>query len=298
MRVVAPILWRRLGGFNGRRRFFNPADVEVRRDSDGEEIFEVVTESEGTIRVEHCGIGKMSKSENNGVEPESLVQRFGADTARLFSVSNSPPEQTLEWSDEGVQGAARFIRRLWVAVYDHVSKGKPARLDVAALSPEQREMRRATHQGLTKASDDIGRRRNFNTAIAAMMELLNTVGRFADVSAQGRAVRHEALEVVTLVLSPIVPHVCHTLWKELGHETAIVNERWPRIDESALAQDTVEIVVQVNGKLRSRVTVPVSANESAVRETVLADEHAQKFIAGKPVRKVIVVPGKLVNIVV
>ena len=285
-------------GADGRWRSFNPADVEMRRDSEGNAIYEATTESEGTIRVEHRGIGKMSKSANNGVDPESLVKRFGADTARLFTMFASPPEQTLEWSDEGVQGAARFIRRLWVAVHEHVSKGQPAKLDVAALSSQQRELRRATHHALGKATDDIGRRRNFNTAIAAMMELLNAVGRFSDDSTQGRAVRQEALEVSVLVLSPIVPHVCHALWMELGHETAVVNERWPKVDESALVQDTVEIVVQVNGKLRSRITIPVGADEAAVREAALADEQVQKFVAGKPVRKVIVVPGKLVNIVV
>jgi leucyl-tRNA synthetase len=283
---------------DGRRRFFNPADVEARRESDGATVYEVATETEGTLRVEHRGIGKMSKSENNGVEPESLIKRFGADTARLFTMFASPPEQTLEWSDEGVQGASRFIRRLWVAVHEHVSKGTPSKLDTAALSSSQRELRRAAHHALAKAGDDIGRRRNFNTAIAAMMELLNAVGRFSDDSAQGRAVRQEALEIAVLSLSPIIPHVCHALWMELGHRTAVVNERWPKVDESALVQDTVEIVVQVNGKLRSRIAVPVGADEAAVREAAVADEQVQKFIAGKPVKKVIVVPGKLVNVVV
>jgi leucyl-tRNA synthetase len=283
---------------DGRRRFFNPADVEVRHDGDGAQIYEVATETEGTIRVEHHGIGTMSKSKNNGVDPESLVSRFGADTARLFTMFASPPEQTLEWSDEGIQGTARFIRRLWLAVYEHVSKGRPAQLAVAALSPEQCELRRATHQALQKATDDIGRRRNFNTAIAAMMELLNAVGRFADDSAQGRAVRQEALETATLVLSPIIPHVCHSLWMELGHAGAVVDERWPKVDQGALVQDTVEMVVQVNGKLRSRIRVAVGADEAAVREIALADEHVKKFVGDKPVRKVIVVPGKLVNIVV
>jgi leucyl-tRNA synthetase len=282
---------------DGRLQFFNPADVEAKRNGDGTETFEAVTETEGTIQVEHRGIGKMSKSAKNGVEPESLIRRFGADTARLFVMFASPPEQTLEWSDEGVQGASRFIRRLWLAVYEHASQGRTQPLQVDGLSPQQRELRRAAHQGLSKATDDIGRRRNFNTAIAAMMELLNAVGRFADSSSQGRAVRQEALEIATLVLSPIIPHVCHALWKELGHDGAIVSEPWPKVDQAALAQDSVEIVVQVNGKLRSRVTVPVGAPESAVREAALADEHVQKFIAGKPVRKVIVVPGKLVNVV-
>ncbi len=283
---------------DGRRRYFNPTDVETHRDADGSQICEVVTETEGTIRVEHEGLGKMSKSENNGVDPESLVSRFGADTARLFTMFASPPEQTLEWSDEGVQGASRFIRRLWLAVHDHVSKGIPATLDTTTLTPGQRELRRITHQSLSKATDDIGRRKNFNTAIAAMMELLNGVVRFADATPQGRAVRHEALEIATLVLAPIIPHVCHALWGELGRTTPLVDERWPEADRSALVQDTVEIVVQVNGKLRGRVTVPASADERLVLEAALGDEHVRKYVADQPIRKVIFVPGKLINVVV
>ena len=283
---------------DGRRRFFSPADVEARRDASGAEIFEVMTETEGTIRVEHQGLGKMSKSENNGVDPEGLVTRFGADTARLFTMFASPPEQTLEWSDEGVQGASRFIRRLWLAVHEHISGGKPDALDVAALTPAQREMRRVTHQLFAKATDDIGRRRNFNTAIAAMMELLNAAGRFADPSPQGRAVRQEALEITTLVLAPIIPHVCHVLWGELGRTTALIDERWPEPDSSALVQDTVEIVVQVNGKLRARIRVAVNADEAAALEAALKNEHVKKFISDKPVRRVIFVPRKLINLVI
>ncbi len=283
---------------DGRRKFFNPADVETRRDADGRQIFEVDTENDGTIRVEHQGLGKMSKSENNGVDPEGLVSRFGADTARLFMMFASPPEQTLEWSDEGVQGASRFIRRLWLAVHDHVAQGATEQLGLAALSPAQKEMRRVIHQSLMKATDDIGRRRNFNTAIAAMMELLNAIGRFADASPAGRALRQEALETATLVLSPIIPHVCHVLWGALGRKTALIDERWPEIDKSALVQVSVEIVVQVNGKLRGRVSLPVGADETAARDAAVSDEQVKKFIVDKPIRKVIVVPGKLINIVV
>jgi len=283
---------------DGRKQYFNPADVDVRREADGREVYEVAGPDGKTMRVEYEGLGKMSKSENNGVDPEGLVTRFGADTARLFMMFASPPEQTLEWSDEGVQGASRFIRRLWNAVYEHVSRGLPPKLDIATLSPAQREMRRSTHQALAKATDDIGRRRNFNTAIAAIMELLNTIGRFDATSPQGRAVRHEALEIATIALSPIIPHVTHSLWRALGHETALVDERWPAPDEAALVRDAVEIVVQVNGKLRGRVSIPVDADEAFLREAALADEHVRKFVADKPVRKVIVVPGKLVNIVV
>jgi leucyl-tRNA synthetase len=280
-----------------RKSYFNPADVEVRRGADGADIYEVAT-AQGTLMVEHEGLGKMSKSEGNGVDPEGLIERFGADTARLFTMFASPPEQTLEWSDEGVQGASRFLKRLWHAVYEHASAGAAPRLQSGALNDAQRQLRRAAHQTLAKATDDIGRRRNFNTAIAAVMELLNAVGRFSDSSAQGRAVRQEALEIATLVLAPITPHVCHALWQGLGHTTALVDERWPLPDPQALAQQAVQIVLQVNGKLRGRISVPVNCDEAAVREAALADEHVRRFVADKPVRRVIVVPGKLVNVVV
>ncbi len=284
---------------DGRRRYFNPADVRSRRDAAGAEVFETTLPNGETIRVDYQGLGKMSKSENNGVDPQGLVKRFGADTARLFTMFASPPEQTLEWSDEGVQGASRFIRRLWNAVYEHVNRGQAARLETGALTEPQRALRRAAHQALAKATDDIGRRRNFNTAIAASMELLNSVGRFDDPSDQGRAVRQEALEIITLMLAPIIPHAAHELWRGLGHARAVVDESWPAVDESALSQDSVEFVVQVNGKLRGRVRVQAGADEAAIREAALADEHVMKFIGGRAaVKRVIVVPGRQIANVV
>ena len=282
----------------GRKRYFNPADVDTRRGPGGAEVHEVVAADLGTVPVTHEGLGKMSKSEGNGVDPEGLIERFGADTARLFTMYASPPEQTLEWSDEGVQGASRFIRRLWNAVYEHVAAGPAPALDASALTGAQRELRRTAHQALAKATDDIGRRRNFNTAIAAIMELLNAVRRCSDMSAQGRAVRQEALQIAVLVLAPITPHVCHALWQALGSTTALVDERWPSADAAALAQESYEIVVQVNGKLRGRISVAVNADEAAVRAAALADARVRKFLDDKPVRRVIVVPGKLVNVVV
>jgi leucyl-tRNA synthetase len=281
----------------GGTRYYNPADVYVRRDADGTEISEVATAA-GPVRVEHEGMLKMSKSKGNGVDPEGLVARFGADTARLFMMFASPPEQTLEWSDEGVQGASRFLRRLWNAVYEHVAAGAAPRLDGKPLTTEQARLRRVAHQALAKATDDIGRRHNFNTAIAAVMELLNAVARFPDASPQGRAVRQEALEIAVLVLSPIVPHVCHALWQGLGGKRALVDEAWPKVDPQALVQDTYQIVVQVNGKLRGHVSVPADSDEETVRAAALADERVQKFMDGKPARRVIVVPGKLVNVVI
>jgi leucyl-tRNA synthetase len=282
----------------GRKRYFNPADVEPRRAADGSTTYEIATSDLGTITLLHEGIGKMSKSEGNGVDPEGLIERFGADTARLYTMYTSPPEDTLAWNDEGVQGAARFIRRLWSSVHEHVSGGPAPALDAAALSVPQRELRRQAHQALAKATDDIGRRRNFNTAIAAMMELLNSIRAMADASPQGRAVRQEALRIEVLVLSPVAPHVCHALWQALGHESALIDEPWPQPDPAALAQDTHAMVVQVNGKLRGHITVSVQADEAAVRAAALADEQVRKFVADKPVRRVIVVPGKLVNVVV
>jgi leucyl-tRNA synthetase len=285
-------------GGDGRKRYVNPADVDTRRAPDGTALHEASTAELGTVRVTHEGLGKMSKSSGNGVDPEGLVARFGADTARLFIMFASPPEQTLEWSDEGVQGAWRFLRRLWTAVFEHVSAGAAAALEPGTLTDAQRQLRRSAHQTLAKATDDIGRRRSFNTAIAAVMELLNAVGRFDDASAQARAVRQEALRLAVLILAPITPHVCHALWQALGYRTALVDERWPLPDAAALAQDSYRIVVQVNGKLRGQVSVPAQADEATVRAAALADEHVRRFIAGKPVRRVIVVPGKLVNVVV
>jgi leucyl-tRNA synthetase len=248
--------------------------------------------------VEYGGIGTMSKSRKNGVDPQDLVERYGADTARLFTMSNVPPEHTFEWSDEGAEGAFRFLKRLWKIVYAHVQGGPPGRLDVAALDGPQRELRRQVHQALVKVGDDIGRRRTFNTAIAATMELLNALARFTDSSHAGRAVMQEALDFMVLVLSPVIPHAAQAMWRELGHATLVVDERWPQHDPSALVQDTVEIVVQVNGKLRARIAVAAGADESIAREAALADPGVAKFVAGQPVRKLIYVPGKLVNVVV
>jgi leucyl-tRNA synthetase len=248
--------------------------------------------------VEAGGIGTMSKSRKNGVDPQELVDRYGADTARLFMMFAAPPEHTLEWSDEGVEGAFRFMKRLWKIVHAHVQGGSTGRPDATRLDGPQRALRRQVHQTLVKVGDDIGRRRTFNTAIAAVMELLNALARFSDASAQGRAVMQEALDLVVLMLAPFVPHAARALWQALGHATDSVDERWPAADESALAQDTVEIVVQVNGKLRARVQVAAGADEAVARAAALADPGVAKFVAGQAVRKLIYVPGKLVNVVI
>jgi leucyl-tRNA synthetase len=241
---------------------------------------------------------KMSKSKGNTVDPESLIERYGADTVRLFMMFAAPPDLSLEWSDSAVEGAHRFLRRLWKQVYGHVQGGGAPALDTSALNAEQQALRRKLHRTLAKVSDDVGRRYTFNTAIAACMELMNELGRFEDTSAQGCAVMQEALEITVLMLSPIVPHIAHALWRELGHERAAVDELWPRVDASALESDTVELVVQVNGKLRGQVQVAAHADRPAVEEAALADENVQRHIEGKTVVKMIVVPGRLVNVVV
>jgi leucyl-tRNA synthetase len=280
----------------GRVEYFNPADVEIRLDATAQRRVAVLR-SDGE-EVESGGVVTMSKSKNNGVDPQALVDEFGADTARLFTMFAAPPEQTLEWSDEGVQGAYRFIKRLWKAVHDHVAQGAPVPLDKAALNDAQRNIRRQAHQTLAKITDDIGRRRTFNTAIAAAMELLNALAKAPHSSPQDRSVMQEALEIAVLGLSPIIPHVTHAMWHALGHHTALIDEPWMPVDAAALQTSSIAMVVQVNGKLRGHITVAVGADEDTVRAAALADPHAQKFIGAGNVRKVIIVPGKLVNIVV
>ena len=281
---------------SGRIEYFNPAEVEIKTDKDTARR-EAVLCADGKA-VESGGVVTMSKSKNNGVDPLALVQEFGADTARLFTMFAAPPEQTLEWSDEGVQGAYRFIKRLWKAVYDHVAAGRVVPLEKSGLSEVQRTIRRQAHHTLAKVTDDIGRRRTFNTAIAAVMELLNSLLKFPQVTPLDRSVMQEALNIAVLGLSPIIPHVTHALWRELGHSTALIDERWATVDAAALETSTLEFVVQVNGKLRARIRVAVEADENSVRQAALADPHVQKFVGSATIRKVVVVPGKLVNVVV
>ncbi|WP_442486923.1 leucine--tRNA ligase [Halomonas litopenaei] len=283
---------------NGGKEWFNPADVEVKRDDKGRPLSATLI-SDGQP-VEMGGIEKMSKSKNNGVDPQAMIDRFGADTVRLFMMFAAPPEQSLEWSDSGVEGAHRFLKRLWRLVAEHLEAGAPAALDAAAiasLDDAQRELRRKTHETIKKAGDDIGRRTTFNTAIAAVMELTNAIAKFGDTSPQGLAVSREAIEACVLLLAPITPHACHALWRSLGHDGAVIDATWPAFDESALARDSIELVVQVNGKLRARLEVPADADKAAVEALALANDNVQRHIDGKTLRKVIVVPGKLVNIV-
>ena len=274
-------------------RFFQKAMRDLGLMKSGEPFARLLTQ--GMVLKDGA---KMSKSKGNTVDPQGMIDRYGADTVRLFMMFASPPEQTLDWSDEGVHGAFRFLKRLWKLVYRHVREGTVEDLDVAALNAGQKELRRQTHDTIAKVGDDIGRRFTFNTAIAAVMELLNHVSKSADHSVQGRAVIQEALEAACLMLSPIVPHVCHRLWHELGHAQAVVDVRWPVVDEAARAQDMLEIVVQVNGKLRSRISVAADADRELIGRLALDDKTVQRFVGDKEVRKLIVVPGKLVNVVV
>ena len=240
---------------------------------------------------------KMSKSKGNTVDPQGLIGQYGADTVRLFTMFAAPPDQSLEWADSGVEGAYRFLKRLWKLVQENTGNAE-AVLDVAALNAEQKTIRRKVHETIKKVSDDIGRRYTFNTAIAAVMELINELAKYEDRSEQGLAVMKEATESIVLLLAPIVPHVTQQLWQDLGHSGLIAEASWPDYAETALVKDEVELVVQVNGKLRSKILVPTNADKEFIETMALQDEKIINNIADKTVRKVIVVPGRLVNLVV
>ncbi|TAN03882.1 MAG: leucine--tRNA ligase [Rhodanobacteraceae bacterium] len=278
------------------REWINPADVDVQRDERGR-VTGATLKADG----QPVSIGaseKMSKSKNNGVDPQVMIDKFGADTVRLFSMFASPPDQSLEWNEAGVEGMARFLRRFWREVATHASQPDHPEIDPASLDPAQKAMRRQLHETIAKVGDDIGRRRNFNTAIAALMELLNAVSKFDDTGDAGRALRHEALEAMVLLLNPFTPHASHALWQTLGHkETLIEDVPWPQADPAALARDSVTLAVQVNGKLRGTLEAAVDAPREQLEAQARALPGVIAAIGDKAVRKVIVVPGKIVNIV-
>ena len=280
---------------NGGKQWISPSEVELDTDDKGK-IVAARLVADGQA-VERAGMSKMSKSKNNGIDPQTIIDRHGADTVRLFMMFAAPPEQSLEWSDNAVDGAHRFLKRLWKAVAAHVAEGPAPAIDTSALSEDQKALRCKTHETIAKVSDDISRRMTFNTAIAAVMELMNSVGRFVDVSQQGRAVMQEALETSVLLLAPITPHICHELWNELGHDDAVLDATWPEADDSAMVKASQQIVVQVNGKVRAKLELAVDLDKEALQKAALDDENVQRFIEGNTIRKVIVVPGKLVNIV-
>ena len=244
---------------------------------------------------------KMSKSKGNTVDPQEMIARFGADTARLFILFAAPPTQDLEWSDTGIEGAHRFINKFYRLVTGFIDSKKEfncSKLDVSSLNEEQRLVRQKTHLALQKVGDDFGRRHSFNTAIATMMELNNAISRYSDVSEQGMAIKQESIEIMVKCLSPVIPHVCHHLWFLLGGKNAIVDSSWPVVDESALVQENVQVIAQVNGKLRAKLMVPLNSDNEAVQDLALSDEKIEKFTKGKQIIKVIFVPNKLINIVV
>ncbi|MBI6921951.1 leucine--tRNA ligase [Pseudomonas monteilii] len=280
---------------NGGKDWFNPADVEIERDAKAK-IIGARLKTDG-LPVEIGGTEKMSKSKNNGVDPQSMIEAYGADTCRLFMMFASPPDMSLEWSDSGVEGASRFLRRVWRLAQAHVSQGLPGKLDVTALDDAQKVIRRAIHAAIKQASNDVGQFHKFNTAIAQVMTVMNVLEKAPQASEQDRALLQEGLEAVTLLLAPITPHISHELWQQLGHQQAVIDAGWPAVDEAALVQDTITLVVQVNGKLRGQVEMPAAASREEVEAAARSNENVLRFIDGLTIRKVIVVPGKLVNIV-
>ena len=284
---------------NGGQDWIAPSDVEVERDEKGQ-VTAAVSKVDGKPVIS-AGMSKMSKSKNNGIDPQEVINLYGADTVRLFIMFTSPPEQTLEWSDSGVEGAHRFLKRVWKLTYDftqaaEVSKTAPS-IAGFTLTSAQKLLRRELHKTIAKVSDDIGRRNTFNTAIAAIMELMNHLSKASITSEEDRVVMHEAIRAVVLMLTPIVPHLSHHLWSMIGDGNPVENTTWPIVDDSALVEDEKLIIVQVNGKLRAKITVSADASKDVVEDIGFNDENVSKFIEGKTVRKVIYVPGKLLNIV-
>jgi leucyl-tRNA synthetase len=276
--------------------WFAPIDVDIETDDKGRTVS--ATHKQDGQPVIHGGVTKMSKSKNNGIDPQLMIDKYGADTVRLFMMFAAPPVQSLEWSDTAVEGAQRFLKRLWKLTHDHLSLESTASLNISELNDPQRDFRRKVHQTIKKVSHDIEVRQTFNTAIAAVMEMTNSISKFKDVSNQGVAVKREAIEACVLLLAPITPHIAQQLWSELTHSSELIDVKWPEVDESALVQTNVEMVISINGKVRGKMSVPADADDDFVLRTALSLENVQKFIAEKTIYKKIIVPNKLVNIVV
>lgn len=277
------------------RIWVSPTLVTLERDEKGRII--KATDPEGRELV-HSGMTKMSKSKNNGIDPQEMVEKYGADTVRLFMMFASPAEMTLEWQESGVEGAKRFLGRVWNLVYQYQQNPAKTSLDITALSAAQKSLRREVHKTIAKVSDDIGRRQTFNTAIAAVMELMNKLTKASLESDQDRAVMAEALSAVVRMLYPITPHICFELWQALGNESVIDTAEWVKADADAMVEDEKLIVVQVNGKVRGKVTVAADADEETVKTIAFADENVKKFVDNQHIVKVIYVAGKLLNVVV
>ena len=281
-------------GEKGGIEYFAPEEVETVMDAEGH-IKGAKAKADGKA-VDYEGIGTMSKSKRNGVDPQEIIERYGADTARLYVMEANPPDMTMLWSDAAIEGVGRFLRRLWKMVHDHVTAGIVPTYSGGELTTELRALRLKLHRTIEKVGDDYGRRMQFNTAVAAVRELLNQLSDLKDASPVARAVTQEVLENTLLMLSPLVPHITTALWRELRPGTRLLDQPWPQVDASALVQDSIELVVQVNGKLRGHIHVPVAAIKDQVEK--LAIDAVQKFIGEAKPKKVIVVPGRLVNIVV
>jgi leucyl-tRNA synthetase len=292
--VVAETFFRETA--DGSRDWINPADVEIERDERAR-VTGAKLKSDGQP-VEIGATEKMSKSKNNGVDPQSMVGKYGADTVRLFSLFASPPDQSLEWNEAGVEGMSRFLRRLWRDLHAHVSQPDHPQVDAKSLDAKQKTLRRQIHETIAKVSDDYGRRYAFNTAIASCMELLNALSKFDDLSDQGRAVRHEAFEAIVLLLTPITPHISQALWTALGHADPVHAHAWPTVDQDALRKHTVTLAVQVNGKLRGTVDVPPQSPPEVTRPAALALPAVQALLGDKQPKRIIDVQDKIVNIVI
>jgi leucyl-tRNA synthetase len=284
---------------NGAQEWIAPSDVTVERNEKGQ-VTASVSKLDGQP-VLSAGMSKMSKSKNNGIDPQQVIEKYGADTVRLFIMFTSPPEQTLEWSDAGVEGAHRFVKRVYKLANEFTEATKDnsiAELSSLNLSSSHKALRRELHKTIAKVTDDIGRRNTFNTAIAAIMELMNHLSKAALTSDEDKSVMQEALRAVILMLTPITPHLCHHLWQAVGGSNINVEDvQWPEVDQSALIEDEKLIIVQVNGKLRAKITVAAQATKEEVETLGLSNEAVLKFTDGKTIRKVIYIPGKLLNIV-
>lgn len=277
----------------GTKEWVSPTQVTVERDGKGR--ITSATDDQGRV-VEHSGMIKMSKSKNNGIDPQEMVNKYGADTVRLFMMFASPAEMTLEWQESGVEGANRFLRRVWKLVAEHAAKGTAPAVDVTSLTPAQKSLRREVHKTIAKVTDDIARRQTFNTAIAAIMELMNKLNKASQAGEQDRAILDEAVKAIVVMLYPITPHICFEMGEALGLSD-IDHTTWPTYDDSALVEDEKLIILQVNGKLRGKLTVAADATKEQVETLGLADENVKKFTDGMTIRKVIYVAGKLLNIV-
>jgi leucyl-tRNA synthetase len=292
--VIAPTFYREVNG--GKKLWINPADVDVETDAKGRPVGAKLKADRQPVII--GGTEKMAKSKNNGVDPQAIIDQYGADTARLFMMFASPPEQSLEWSDAGVEGAFRFLKRVWKAAHDHVEQGVLTAYQSGELSPAGKSLRLQLHQTIQKVDDDLGRRNTFNTAIAANMELLNALAKFDEQTSVARSLVQEVLESIILMLNPIVPHICQVLWSELRPATELLDQLYPKTDPTALVQDEIELVIQVNGKLRGNIIVAKTADKATLEKLALAHPAIEKHLAGAVPKKIVVVPGRLINVVV